>query len=97
MILSEASASFLGFGIPPPFPSWGGMLSGDARNYMYQAPMMAVWPGIALSVVVYGVNIFGDAIRDLLDPRLRGGRGRYGLVGKKKVRAGKKRVQDKSV
>ncbi len=77
-ILAEATLSFLGFGIPPPAPSWGGMLSGPARRYMLQAPWMALWPGVALSLVVYGMNMFGDGIRDILDPRLRGGLGRYG-------------------
>jgi peptide/nickel transport system permease protein len=76
-ILAEASLSFLGYGIPPPFPSWGGMLSGPSRRYMVDAPWMAIWPGVALSIVVYGANMFGDALRDLLDPRLRGGLGRY--------------------
>jgi len=76
-ILAEASISFLGYGIPPPTPSWGGMLSGGARRYMIQAPWMAIFPGLALSIVVYGANMFGDALRDLLDPRLRGGLGRY--------------------
>ncbi len=76
-ILAEASLSFLGYGIPPPVPSWGGMLSGNARRYMIQAPWMAIFPGLALSIVVYGANMFGDALRDLLDPRLRGGLGRY--------------------
>jgi len=79
VILAEASLSFLGFGIPPPTPSWGGMLSGSGRAYMLVAPWMAIWPGLALAIVVYGVNMFGDAIRDLLDPRLRGGVGRYGI------------------
>ncbi len=83
IIMSEASLSFLGFGIPPPTPSWGGMLSGSGRLYMLEAPWMAFWPGLALALVVYGVNMFGDAVRDLLDPRLRGGVGRYGVrVGK---------------
>ena len=77
-ILSEATLSFLGFGIPPPTPSWGGMLSGQSRMYMLQAPWMALWPGVFLSLVVYGMNMFGDALRDLLDPKLRGGLGRYG-------------------
>ncbi|MDP2729515.1 MAG: ABC transporter permease [Dehalococcoidales bacterium] len=77
-ILQEASLSFLGFGIPPPFPSWGGMLSGAGRQHMLQAPWMVMWPGLALFAVVYGANILGDALRDLLDPRLRGGLGRYG-------------------
>lgn len=76
-ILAEASLSFLGYGIPPPYPSWGGMLSGPSRRYMIDAPWMAIWPGVALSIVVYGANMFGDALRDLLDPRLRGGLGRY--------------------
>jgi peptide/nickel transport system permease protein len=78
MILSEASLSFLGFGIPPPTPSWGGMLSGTGRQYMLQAPWMCLWPGLALALVVFGVNMLGDAVRDILDPRLRGGLGRYG-------------------
>jgi len=75
--MTEATLSFLGFGIPPPTPSWGGMLSGTGRSYMFQAPWMALWPGLALSIVVYGVNMFGDAVRDLLDPRLIGGVGRF--------------------
>ena len=90
-ILAEAGLSFLGFGIPPPTPSWGGMLSGDARTYMFRAPWMAFWPGLALSVMVYGVNMFGDALRDLLDPRLRGGVGRYGVKVKKREIAQKER------
>ena len=77
VILAEAMLSFLGFGIPAPVPSWGGMLSGVARNYMFMNPWMVVWPGLALAIVVYGVNMFGDALRDLLDPKLRGGIGRY--------------------
>ena len=77
-ILGEASLSFLGFGIPPPFPSWGQMLSSEGRAYMQEAPWLAIWPGVALSAAVYGINMWGDAVRDLLDPRLRGGVGRYG-------------------
>ena len=83
VILAEASLSFLGFGIPAPAASWGGMLSGSGRSYMFLNPWMAVWPGLALSIVVYGINMFGDAVRDLLDPRLRGGVGRYGARMKK--------------
>jgi peptide/nickel transport system permease protein len=85
IILTEASLSFLGYGIPPPAVSWGGMLTGSARTYMFLAPWIAIWPGLALSIVVYGVNMFGDAVRDLLDPRLRGGVGRYGLKVKREV------------
>ncbi|MFC1949398.1 ABC transporter permease [Chloroflexota bacterium] len=84
MILSEATLSFLGFGIPPPTPSWGGMLSGPGRQYMLQAPWMCLWPGLALSLAVYGINMLGDAVRDIWDPRLRGGLGRYGGVKLKK-------------
>ncbi len=80
MIISEATLSFLGFGVPPPFPSWGGMLSGAGRQFMLQAPWMITWPGLALSIVVYGINMLGDAVRDILDPRLRGNVGRYRMV-----------------
>ena len=71
-IIAEASLSFLGLGIPPPQPSWGGMLSGTGRTYYAVAPWLAIWPGLALSLSVYGFNLFGDALRDVLDPRLRG-------------------------
>ena len=83
VILTEASLSFLGYGIPPPAPSWGGMLSATGLEYMYLSPWMVIWPGLALTVTVYGVNIFGDALRDILDPRLRGGIGRYGVKAKR--------------
>ena len=70
-ILLEASLSFLGFGVPPDQPTWGGMLSREARLYMSDAPWLALAPGITLSVCVFGFNMLGDALRDLLDPRLR--------------------------
>jgi peptide/nickel transport system permease protein len=82
MITAEAMLSFLGFGVPPPNPSWGGMLSDSGRRFMLQAPWMALWPGLALAVAVYGVNMLGDALRDLWDPRLRGGLERYGARDK---------------
>ncbi len=72
VILAESALSFLGFGVPPPFPSWGEMLSGSARVYMHRAPWLAIWPGVAISVAVFGFNMLGDALRDVLDPRLRG-------------------------
>jgi peptide/nickel transport system permease protein len=72
-ILAEASLSFLGFGVPPPAPSWGGMLSGVGRSYFLVAPWIAIFPGLAISLAVFGINMFGDAIRDVLDPKLRGG------------------------
>jgi peptide/nickel transport system permease protein len=74
IILTEAALSFLGFGVPPPRPSWGGMLSGAGLVHMLRAPWLALWPGVALSLAVFGANMLGDALRDLLDPRLRGGR-----------------------
>lgn len=73
-ILAEAGLSFLGFGVPPPRPSWGQMLSGSSALYIYNAPWLAIFPGIAITIVVFGVNMLGDALRDELDPRLRGTR-----------------------
>ena len=70
-IVVEASLSFLGVGTPPPWPSWGNMLSGLSRTYIEQAPWLAVFPGVALSLSVFGVNLLGDALRDVLDPRLK--------------------------
>lgn len=82
MIMAEAGLSFLGFGVPPPFPSWGSMIGGAGRIYMLDAPWIVLWPGLALALVVYNSNIFGDTLRDLLDPRLRGGAGRFDLSAK---------------
>ncbi len=84
VILTEAALSFLGFGIPPPMPSWGRMLSGTGRSYIFKSQWPIIWPGLALATVVYGINMFGDAVRDLLDPRLKGGAGRYGVKAKKR-------------
>ena len=73
VILSVASLSFLGYGLPIQIPDWGGMLSREGRKYMEMAPRLALFPGLALTITVYSLNMFGDALRDLLDPRLRGG------------------------
>ncbi len=73
-ILAESGLSFLGLGVPPPAPTWGGMLSGNGRTFMFQGPWLALAPGICLTVVVYAINVYGDALRDLLDPRMRGSR-----------------------
>lgn len=70
-ILVEAALSFLGLGVPPPTPSWGQMLSIEGRQFMLEQPWLAVWPGLAISFVVLGLNLLGDALRDILDPKLR--------------------------
>ena len=75
VIMAEASLSFLGFGLPPKIPSWGALLSGSGRRYMEVAPWLALFPGLALTITIYSLNMFGDAMRDLLDPRLRGSEG----------------------
>jgi peptide/nickel transport system permease protein len=71
-LLAESALSFLGLGVPPPAASWGGMLS-DARNAMEQAIWLSIFPGIMISFALLGINMLGDALRDLLDPRMNGG------------------------
>lgn len=73
-ILAESSLSFLGYGVPPPFPTWGRLLSGVARSYIVENPWMGLWPGLFIALAVFGFNMLGDALRDVLDPRLRGSR-----------------------
>ena len=72
-ILVEATLSFLGLGVPEPYPSWGRMLSVSAAEYAQKAPHLVMFPGLAISLAVFGSNLLGDALRDTLDPRLRGG------------------------
>jgi peptide/nickel transport system permease protein len=74
VILAEAAVSFLGYGIQPPFPAWGTMISISGGLRFYGYPLQAVWPGAAIALSVFGYNMLGDALRDVLDPRLRGGR-----------------------
>jgi peptide/nickel transport system permease protein len=73
-IILEASLSYLGLGTPPPRPSWGGMLSGSVQSYITIAPWLAIFPGLAITIVALGFSLFGDALRDTFDPRLRGTR-----------------------
>lgn len=70
-ILSEASLSFLGLGVTEPTPSWGLMLSGAAADFYQQAPWMIVFPGVAISLAVFAFNLFGDSLRDWLDPKIK--------------------------
>lgn len=72
-IVVEAALSFLGVGIPPDVPTWGGMLTLGASRYINTAPWLAIFPGIAITLVVFAINLLGDALRDVLDPKLRGG------------------------
>ena len=72
VILGLAGLGFLGYGLPPTIPEWGGLLSMTGRQYMEMAPWLALWPGLCLTITIYSLNMFGDALRDLLDPRLRG-------------------------
>jgi peptide/nickel transport system permease protein len=74
VILAESGLAFLGLGVAPPPPTWGGMLTGGGRTFMLQGPWLALAPGLCLTAVVYATNVFGDALRDLLDPRMRGSR-----------------------
>jgi peptide/nickel transport system permease protein len=74
VILAEASLSFLGLGLPPDVPSWGGMLNREARSFITQAWWLGIFPGVALSLAVFAFNMLGDALRDILDPRMRGSR-----------------------
>jgi len=71
-IIYEASLSFLGLGIPEPYPSWGRMLSESAAEYVRTAPWLVIFPGIAISLAALGLNLLGDGLRDVLDPRLKG-------------------------
>jgi peptide/nickel transport system permease protein len=71
-ILLESTLIFLGVGVPVGTPSWGADLSGSSRQFFVRAPWLAIAPGLALSITVFAFNIFGDSLRDVLDPRLRG-------------------------
>lgn len=94
VVLMESSLSFLGFGVDPATPSWGYMITNQGRTYMYIAPWLAVYPGVCISFMVFSANMFGDAVRDLLDPRLKGGVGSYST--KKLAKIAEKKLREMS-
>jgi peptide/nickel transport system permease protein len=79
IVLMEATMNFLGFGVDPGTPSWGYMITNQGRTYMFKASMLAIYPGILISLMVFASAMFGDGVRDILDPRLKGGVGNYGV------------------
>ena len=85
VILMEASLNFLGYGVDPGTPSWGYMITNQGKANMFVMPMLAVYPGICIGLMVFGATMFGDAVRDLLDPRLKGGVGTYNANKLKKI------------
>lgn len=84
VIMMEASMNFLGYGVAANTPDWGAMLTGSGRSNMYLAPWLCIIPGIAIALIVFAAAMFGDGVRDLLDPRLKGGVGSYKTKGKKR-------------
>ena len=77
VVMMEASMNFLGYGVDPGTPSWGALITGAGRDMMFTCPWMCIIPGIAIAILTFAANMFGDAIRDILDPRLKGGVGSY--------------------
>ncbi len=91
VIMMEASMNFLGFGVSVNTPSWGALLSGQGRSNMYVAPWLALIPGIAIAIMVFASAMFGDGVRDIMDPRLKGGVGSYAGNKLKKIVEQKRR------
>ena len=87
IIMMGASMSFLGYGVSPTTPDWGAIMTGSARSNMYLAPWLAIFPGVAIALVVFASAMFGDGVRDLLDPRLKGGASSYRTKKKKRTAA----------
>ena len=83
--MMEASMNFLGYGVDPGTPSWGYMITNQGKANMFVMPMLAVYPGLCIALMVFGATMFGDAVRDLLDPRLKGGVGTYNANKLKKI------------
>lgn len=87
VVMMEASMNFLGYGVDPGTPSWGALITGAGRDMMFTCPWMCIVPGVAIAILTFAANMFGDAIRDILDPRLKGGVGSYGAKRLDKVLA----------
>ena len=87
VVLMESSMSFLGYGVDPATPSWGYMITQQGKPNMYVAPYLAIWPGLCISLMVFSASMFGDAVRDLLDPRLKGGVGSYSTRKLSRIKA----------
>ena len=87
VVLMESSMSFLGYGVDPATPSWGYMITQQGKPNMYVAPYLAIWPGLCISLMVFSASMFGDAVRDLLDPRLKGGVGSYSTKKLSRIKA----------
>ena len=87
VVMMEASMNFLGYGVDPGTPSWGALITGSGKELMFTCPWLCIVPGIAISVLTFAASMFGDAIRDLLDPRLKGGVGSYSSKRLKRLAA----------
>ncbi len=87
VVMMEASMNFLGYGVAPGTPSWGALITGSGKQLMFSCPWLCIIPGIAITVLTFSASMFGDAIRDLLDPRLKGGVGSYSSKKLKKLAA----------
>ena len=87
VVLMESSMSFLGYGVDPGTPSWGALITGSGKELMFTCPWLCIVPGIAITVLTFAASMFGDAIRDLLDPRLKGGVGSYSSKKLKRLAA----------
>lgn len=95
-VMMEASLNFLGYGVPVGTPSWGYMITNQGRNNMFSAPYLCLFPGICITIMVLAANLFGDGLRDVMDPRLRGGVGTYDSRKIKKIAAKYARLLEES-
>ena len=87
VVMMEASMNFLGYGVDPGTPSWGALITGSGKELMFSCPWLCIVPGVAITILTFSASMFGDAIRDLLDPRLKGGVGSYSSKKLKRIAA----------